>query len=138
MASPKKLKMDTVKGNITDEELIELARGMCKKILSKNDASHDYSHAFRVAASAQELAKQEEGVDVLVVTLAAILHDVADHKYYESQEEADSVLAATLGSLLAAGLSEQRVTMVRYVIDNVSFSSELGNKGIYPAISRTQ
>ena len=52
--------------------------------MSANDASHDYSHAFRVAATARDLALSESrsgtAVDSLVVALAATLHDVADHK----------------------------------------------------------
>ena len=88
-------------------------------------ASNDYAHAFRVAASAKSIAQAEakrgEIVDTLVVTLAATMHDIADHKYVGA-EAAAKTLDAAMESLAAAGLSRDRVAMVRLIIDNVSFS----------------
>jgi len=93
--------------------------------MSANDASHDYSHAFRVAATARDLAMQEPGCDVLVCRLASILHDVADHKYFPCPKAADARLDAALAKLTEGGLSSSRVAHVKAVIENVSFSKEL-------------
>ncbi|XP_002969755.2 uncharacterized protein LOC9646052 isoform X2 [Selaginella moellendorffii] len=66
------------------------AERFVREIMSKNDASHDSSHVIRVRNLALELAK-EEGLtsdsSLSVIELAALLHDVDDHKYVESSEQ---------------------------------------------------
>ena len=75
------------------KSLVEVARETCVAHMTGNDASHDYSHAFRVAATAHDLALSEaaaaaaaaaggsdsgsgEGtvVDAVVVQLASSRH----------------------------------------------------------------
>lgn len=51
------------------------------------DASHDYAHVLRVLALAQEILRVERGkyphirFDPVIVELAALMHDIDDHKY---------------------------------------------------------
>ena len=119
-----------------ESQLIALARETCVEVMSANDASHDYSHAFRVAATAHELAVSEAAaendsttesrgnIDILVIQLAALLHDVPDHKYAASAEAAQQKLEGVLDVLKEAGLSHERASKIRTVIGNVSFSKE--------------
>jgi uncharacterized protein len=44
------------------------------------EGSHDWQHIDRVRRTALGLQKQEGG-DPLVIELAALLHDISDHKY---------------------------------------------------------
>jgi hypothetical protein len=90
------LEVDDPAQEANDEALLTLARATTKRLMGGNDASHDFSHAFRVAATARALAQAESKlaaaaaagereltpVDDLVVALAATLHDVADHKVW--------------------------------------------------------
>lgn len=64
-----------------------------------------------------------------MVQLAATLHDIADHKYAASAEDADATLSAALRALTDAGLSQARAANVRTIIENVSFSKELNAEG---------
>mmetsp|Transcript_35274 Transcript_35274/g.71901 ORF Transcript_35274/g.71901 Transcript_35274/m.71901 type:complete len:263 (+) Transcript_35274:14-802(+) len=119
------LKKSSVEISSIDEGIVQVAEKVCRELMAENDASHDYSHAFRVAATAHGLALQEPGCDVLVCRLASILHDIADHKYTTSPEEADGILANAISKLVQSGLSPARASHVKNVIDNVSFSKEI-------------
>ena len=45
-------------------------------------SGHDWWHTYRVWKNAQHLASQEVGCDIAIVELAALLHDIADHKFH--------------------------------------------------------
>jgi len=61
------------------------------KLLSA-EAGHDFAHAERVWQNAQLIA-EDEAVDLLVVELAALLHDVADAKFHDGDEEVGATIA---------------------------------------------
>jgi uncharacterized protein len=50
---------------------------------------HDWQHVFRVRRNALAIANVE-GADATVVELAALLHDIADHKFHGGDEHAGS------------------------------------------------
>lgn len=58
------------------------------------DCSHDFFHVSCVSTTAKRLAASERTekppIDNLLVTLAALLHDVGDHKYALAGPEANS------------------------------------------------
>lgn len=74
---------------ITAESLIEQTREFAKEHMSKPpyDASHNYSHVCRVLAIAEKILEAERvsqprtRYDRTIVALAALLHDISDHKY---------------------------------------------------------
>jgi HD superfamily phosphodiesterase len=104
--------------------------------VQKRDPSHGMEHFERVRVSALEIAaktnppSEEES---LVMQLAALCHDVLDHKYMSkiedrkgdvaSEEELRAAMKEALQSL--AGLTPQQVEDVCLVSDNVSLSKEL-------------
>jgi uncharacterized protein len=62
--------------------LVEKTIEFVKENLSKNDASHDWYHAYRVMKLAVKIAKTEGNIeDLELVQLAALLHDIGDYKY---------------------------------------------------------
>jgi len=65
--------------------VIELAEQFVKKELAQDSSGHDWWHIHRVRKLAVRMAKQE-GADVFVCELAALLHDVADEKLNISKE----------------------------------------------------
>jgi uncharacterized protein len=59
------------------------------------EGSHDWQHIDRVRRTAMLLQKQEGG-DALVIELAALLHDISDHKYNGGDFEAGAKVAKEL------------------------------------------
>eukprot|EP01043_Picozoa_sp_COSAG02_P029962 COSAG02_NODE_1889_length_10492_cov_3.218128_1_plen_248_part_00 len=102
-----------------------------KVALAGNDASHDWDHIERVWRLTRTLATREmeragpEAVDVEVAELAALLHDIADWKYSNSETEGVERAAAWLKS---QGYDAARSARVLHIVENVSFHTELGKK----------
>lgn len=53
--------------------------------LEGEGTGHDWWHIDRVTNTARRIAKQE-GADLFICTMAALLHDLADEKLFESEE----------------------------------------------------
>jgi len=56
-----------------------------KKRFEGESSGHDWWHVYRVWKMAQHLAREEEA-DMFVVELAALLHDIADHKFHNGDD----------------------------------------------------
>ena len=56
-----------------------------KATLKGAEGGHDWFHTQRVFNNAILIAKDEK-VDVLVVSLGALLHDIADAKFHDGDE----------------------------------------------------
>jgi uncharacterized protein len=56
-----------------------------KQELKNAEGGHDWWHIERVWKTAKHIAKTEE-VDLLVVELGALLHDIADSKFHDGDE----------------------------------------------------
>ncbi|MEQ9310688.1 MAG: HD domain-containing protein [Balneolaceae bacterium] len=52
----------------------------------EGDSGHDWWHIHRVRNTALTIAKEEKA-DLFVVELAALLHDIADHKFHDGDED---------------------------------------------------
>lgn len=57
-----------------------------KKHLKDAEGGHDWWHIYRVWKTSGKIAK-EESADEYVVQLAALLHDIADSKFHNGNEE---------------------------------------------------
>lgn len=64
---------------MTPLEYVQLTADHVKSVLSGEGTGHDWWHTYRVWRTAQRIG-QAEGADLLVVELAALLHDIADWK----------------------------------------------------------
>ena len=109
----------------------EAVENFVRAELANVDASHDWLHILRVRANALKLLETEQDAgraleaDRVVIELAAILHDVGDHKYSGSYEAGPETVRRFLASFLENGeLTAQQVDKVVYIVANVSFSKE--------------
>lgn len=60
-------------------ELITAAEDFAKEQLGQDTTGHDWFHTNRVRNTAALIARME-GASVVICTIAALLHDVADEK----------------------------------------------------------
>lgn len=68
------------------DRIIDSTITYVKNKLSEAEAGHDWSHIERVYRMALQINKIEKG-DELIIALAALLHDIADSKFYNGDEE---------------------------------------------------
>ena len=68
------------------QEIINKTELFVKETLSKDSTGHDWWHIHRVRNLAKRIA-QHEGADIVIVELAALLHDIGDYKFFQGDEE---------------------------------------------------
>jgi len=98
--------------------LVQKTTEFAKTTLQGAEAGHDWAHTERVLRNAR-LILQAESADVEVVELAAILHDIADPKFHNGNEELGPKLAGEF--LKQQGLDEKRTEHVCNIIRHMSF-----------------
>lgn len=106
-----------------DKKLISDAMNFVSDLLENNSGGHDTAHSLRVYKNALEIAGNEPGCDMTVVSLAALLHDVDDHKLFdhENNENAREFLSNS-------GVPSEKIEEICSVINSVSFSKNRGKK----------
>ena len=93
-----------------------------RQIFAGDGSGHDFDHTLRVYHMAVRIA-EEEGADVQMVALAALLHDVDDHKLSpETCEHKDRAVAF----LREQGVDEQKIHSIVEIISQISFSAGNG------------
>lgn len=71
---------------MNDKEIIRSTEKYIRNLLEGEGSGHDWWHIHRVRNNALNIAKVYN-VDLFVVELAALLHDIADHKLHDGDEE---------------------------------------------------
>ena len=87
---------------------------------------HDFAHVARVAAHAAKILAETPQADADIVTAAALLHDVADHKLVTA-EQRPGVLAAMRAWLDEAGATPAQAEKILHICANLSFSTSAAN-----------
>lgn len=103
---------------MTPETLIVQTAAFVKETLKEAEGGHDWWHIYRVWQSAKQLAKTEK-VDMLVVELGALLHDIADSKFHNGDEEIGPQKAREF--LTTQGIAEPIIAHVEQIIAHISF-----------------
>ncbi|WP_290966102.1 HD domain-containing protein [Gracilimonas sp.] len=101
-----------------DSEIIEKTEEYVRKKLQGEGTGHDWWHIHRVRNTALQLAKIEDA-DLFIVELAALLHDIADHKFHDGDEEIGPATARNW--LENIGVEESIINRVCIIIRDVSF-----------------
>lgn len=102
---------------------IETTINFVKKELQNAESGHDWWHIERVWKTAKAIAL-EENVDMEVVEFAALLHDIADSKFYNGDEEIGPQRAGDF--LKSIAVKEAIIVHVQEIIRNMSYKSSLG------------
>ena len=104
-------------------DIIQQTETFVKTTLQGAEGGHDWWHIYRVWQTAKSIAA-EENANLLVVELAALLHDIADSKFHNGDEEIGPAKAANF--LRSIGVSEDTILHVQQIIRNMSFKASLG------------
>ncbi|WP_407557088.1 HD domain-containing protein [Winogradskyella sp. 4-2091] len=105
---------------ISDAQLIDATINFVKNELKNAEGGHDWFHIERVYKNSLLIAKQEK-VDITIVSLAALLHDIADSKFHKGDETLGSKIASTF--LLKHNVDSEIIEHVTQIIDNMSFKN---------------
>ena len=100
------------------KDVIENTVEFVKDTLSDAEGGHDWWHIFRVWKSAKLIAK-EENVNLFIVELGALLHDIADSKFNDGDEEIGPKIARKF--LVEQKVDEDIIKHVENIILNISF-----------------
>ena len=105
---------------LSDSKLIEATINFVKTELKNAEGGHDWFHIQRVYKNALLIAKNEP-VDASVVSLAALLHDIADPKFNNGDETIGPRVASQF--LLKQNVSSEIIEHVTQIIENMSFKN---------------
>lgn len=100
--------------------IIDQTINFVKITLADAEAGHDWFHIERVYKTALTLNQIEQGNE-LIVSLAALLHDIADPKFNDGDEEIGPNKAEQF--LKSIQVDEQVIAAVKLIIQNMSFKN---------------
>ena len=113
---------------MTESELIKTTQGFVKETLENAEGGHDWFHTLRVYNNAVLISRNEE-VDQLVVSLSALLHDIADSKFHEGDETIGPTMARTF--LQSNSVNPETIDHVIKIIENMSFKNSLDSENLF-------
>lgn len=102
----------------TQQNIIVAATAFIKSRLERAEGGHDWFHIERVLRLAERIA-QEEAADTYVVMLSALLHDVADAKFHEGDEDIGPKTAKDF--LKSLKVEPSVIERVAFVVRYISF-----------------
>lgn len=103
-----------------DSGIIEMTASHVQSELESAEGGHDWWHVYRVWQTARQIVKQEGGnVNPLVVELGALLHDIADSKFHNGNEDIGPQKARQL--LKSFEVDEEVIVHIEAIIRNISF-----------------
>ncbi len=103
---------------MTHQETIDQTIQFVKKTLANAEGGHDWWHIYRVWQLAKKIAATEK-TNLLVVELGALLHDIADAKFNNGDENIGPKKARDF--LQSISVEEELITYVEKIIQNISF-----------------
>jgi uncharacterized protein len=109
-----------------ENQLIQNTIAFVKEELNDAEGGHDWFHIQRVFNTSKLLLKHEEG-NSLVVQLAALLHDIADPKFHNGDEQIGPQTAKIF--LEAQNVAKETTEHVVNIIRHMSFKNTLEQGG---------
>jgi uncharacterized protein len=99
--------------------IVEKTKGYVKQELSEESTGHDWFHSIRVYKNAL-LISENEVADSFTIQMAALLHDIADHKFHSGDYTVGSKIARDyLRKML---LHRNDINHICNIIETISFS----------------
>jgi uncharacterized protein len=100
--------------------IIDKTVSFVQSTLKDAEGGHDWWHIYRVWNNAKLIAKTEQA-NLLVIELAALLHDIADSKFHNGDEEIGPEKAGIFLKSIYA--DAETVQHVQQIIKHISFKA---------------
>jgi uncharacterized protein len=104
-------------------ETIQKTAEYVKQEMSGESTGHDWHHVYRVWKNAVHIGQEEGGLDMFVVQMAALLHDLEDEKITGTDDK-----SKTKEWMDECGLESAVQEQVLYIIGNMSFKDNIGKR----------
>ncbi|MCK0161066.1 HD domain-containing protein [Allomuricauda sp. F6463D] len=105
-----------------EDRLVQNTIDFVKKTLKNAEGGHDWFHIERVFNTSRLILKQEQA-EPLIVQLAALLHDIADPKFHNGDENIGPDIARTF--LESEAVNDKVINHVVLIIKHMSFKNSL-------------
>ncbi|MBQ9250486.1 MAG: HD domain-containing protein [Oscillospiraceae bacterium] len=105
-----------------DEGIIAAAMDYIQGLFENNSDGHDADHSIRVYQNARKIAEDYPESNLMIISLAALLHDVDDHKLFHTENNENA-----RAFLQSQKVESDTVEYICEVINGVSFSKNKGN-----------
>ncbi|MCB4798421.1 HD domain-containing protein [Neotamlana laminarinivorans] len=116
---------------MTEENIINKTKAFVKNTLSDAEGGHDWFHTLRVYNNALLIAKTEQ-VNHYIVALGALLHDIADSKFYNGDETVGPKIAGEF--LFKLNVDSKVIEHVVNIIKHISFKNSLSGETNFSSI----
>jgi uncharacterized protein len=108
------------------EKVIETTKLYVQNELADAESGHDWWHVYRVWKIAVHIAKQEFASQY-IVQLGALLHDIADPKFHDGDEEIGPAIAEEF--LVKQEIEQAVIDEVIHIIKHISFKNSFELQG---------
>lgn len=103
---------------MNEKQIIANTIKFVQQTLENAEGGHDWFHILRVWNNAKLIAKTEN-VNLFIVELGALLHDIADSKFHNGDETVGPKIAREF--LLSQQVDEFTISHIENIIKNISF-----------------
>ena len=110
-----------------NQEIIAKTVSFVQKTLKGAEGGHDWFHTHRVFLNSRQIAQGEDSDD-LIVSLGALLHDIADAKFHDGDETVGPKVATEF--LESIKVEQEVIEHVIHIINNISFKNSLSDNGL--------
>jgi uncharacterized protein len=101
-------------------QIIHKTSDFIRELLEGEGSGHDWWHIYRVRNNALAIAKAYKTIDLFVVEMSALLHDIADHKFHGGDENIGIQKAESW--LTKQQVAEDAKQHILCIMEEVSFS----------------
>jgi uncharacterized protein len=122
---------------MNNEIVINKTVEFVKEALAQAEGGHDWWHIYRVWKNAKHIAQEEGDVNILIVELGALLHDIADSKFHKGDEEVGPKVARNF--LVSLEVDENVINHVENIVRHISFKGSIeGQRWTSPELAVVQ
>ncbi|MBI4147847.1 HD domain-containing protein [Candidatus Woesearchaeota archaeon] len=109
---------DDLRLKLAQQNIVQKTKEFVRQKLEGEGSGHDWWHIVRVYNNAVRIAREEQ-VDLFVVQLGALLHDIADWKFHGGDDSVGPRIAQEW--LKSQGVDDQVSKDVCHIVQHISF-----------------